>query len=212
MKSKVVDITLSLQDSLPGFEKQVVKSMDEDGWNATELKIYSHAGTHMDAPLHFNAGIGTIDKIDPERFVCDCHIIRLPETEESEILTIHSLGEKVESIKESEGIIFNTGWSNFISDPEKYRNRLPRIGRELAEFLVDKKVNLIGVEPPSIAKINDLEEIQEIHKILLAADILILEGICNLHKVQNDFVKLIALPLKIKDGDGAPVRAIILDE
>jgi arylformamidase len=73
-------------------------------------------------------------------------------------------------------------------------------------------VNLIGVEPPSIADVNKLEELQTVHRILLEGDVLIVEGLCNLEAVSKDYVQFLALPLKIGQGDGAPVRAIIIED
>lgn len=186
--------------------------MEKDGWNATELKIYSHAGTHMDAPVHFDINSKTIDQIPAERFLCDCHIVRIPDIEPGGLLTPDCLGDVSGIIKKGQAVIFNTGWSRYHDDPEMYRNKLPRISKELAEWLAMKQVNLVGVEPPSVADVNKTQELREIHRILLEADILILEGLTNLESVKTDFVKLIALPLKIEGGDGAPVRAIIIEK
>jgi len=77
--------------------------------------------------------------------------------------------------------------------------------------MVRKKVNLVGVEPPSVADVNNLEELTEIHRILMEGDVLIIEGLCNLDEVRKNKVQLIALPLKIGDGDGAPARAVIVE-
>lgn len=211
-KSRIIDISLPLKEPMRGFSKSVARTIDKDGWNATELKIYSHAGTHMDAPLHFDINSKTIDQIRPDRFMSDCHIIRIPDIEPCGLLTPDCLGEASAKIKKGQSVIFNTGWSRFHNDPEMYRDKLPRISGDLAVWLAEKEVNLVGVEPPSVADVNKLEELQEIHRILLEADILILEGLTNLESVKTDFAKLIALPLKIEGGDGAPVRAIIIEE
>ncbi|MFW5820685.1 MAG: cyclase family protein [Bacteroidota bacterium] len=209
---RIIDISMPLREPMRGFSKSTARTMERDGWNATELKIYSHAGTHMDAPLHFDVNSKTIDQVPPDRFVCECHIIRIPDIEPGGLLTMDYLADVSEKIKMGQAVIFNTGWSRYHDNPEMYRNKLPRISKDLAEWLALRGVNLIGVEPPSVADVNKLEELQEIHKILLEADILILEGLTNLESVKADFVKLIALPLKIEGGDGAPVRAIIMEE
>lgn len=203
---------MSYNDSMPGFSKLVARSMAEDGWNASDLHIYSHAGTHMDAPAHFDINPTTIDEIPPHRFISDCHIIKVPDSTESQILGLDVLGEKANRIKEMESVIFQTGWSKYYKNKTVYRNKLPRIGAELASWLAKRRVNLVGVEPPSVADVNNLEEIQLIHRILLEANILILEGITNLEAIQKEYVKLLAFPLKIYQGDGAPVRALIIEE
>ncbi|HRX80869.1 MAG TPA: cyclase family protein, partial [Pirellulaceae bacterium] len=68
-------------------------------------------------------------------------------------------------------------------------------------------VALIGVEPPSVADVNNIEEVTEIHRILLGGGIVIVEGLVNLDQLPSK-VEFIALPLKIRGGDGCPVRAI----
>ena len=208
---RIIDITLSLGEPIKGFEKRVSRAIETDGWNASELTIYSHAGTHMDAPVHFGVSKKTIDHFPVERFMCNCHIIRLDGIKPSSLIGPEVIRKIENKIKEGEGIIFHTGWSRRIDDPETYRNLLPRLSEELVLLMVSKKINLVGVEPPSVANVNDIKELQNIHRILFEADIIILEGLCNLDQVRKDYVKLIALPMKIRDGDGAPVRAIIIE-
>ncbi|MFL2540789.1 MAG: cyclase family protein, partial [Candidatus Latescibacterota bacterium] len=92
-----------------------------------------------------------------------------------------------------------------------YREELPRISLALAEFLAAKLVALIGVEPPSVAAVDDLEEVAAVHRTLLGAGVVIVEGLCNLDQLTQEQVTFIALPLKVEDGDGTPVRAIAIE-
>lgn len=209
---RIIDISLPLRDSMRGFRKSVARTMEEDGWNASTLEIYSHAGTHMDAPLHFNVNMTSIDKFPVERLVCPCHIIRLSPVKPKLLITEESLGEATAKAKPGDGIIFHTGWSQYVNDSSSYRDQLPRISTSLARWMVSRGINLVGVEPPSIADVNNLEELQEVHRILMEGDVIILEGICNLEMVRNNLVELVALPLKIEGGDGAPVRAVIIEQ
>jgi len=208
---RIVDISLTLQEPMRGFQKSSAKTIDADGWNASTLEIYSHAGTHMDAPLHFDVGLTTIDELDPKRFICNCHIVRLSKVRKRELITTSHLGEVADRVKAGEGLIFHTGWSRYYKEPDIYRDQLPRISEELARWMVEKRINIVGVEPPSIADVNNIQELQTIHRILMEGDVLILEGLCNLERVILDYVELLALPLKIGQGDGAPVRALIVE-
>ena len=208
---RITDISMTLQEPMRGFRKSVAKTLQQDGWNASTLEIYSHAGTHMDAPLHFEAGETTIDTIPAERLVCMCHIVRIQECAPGMLLTIEHLGPVAQSIQPGEGLIFHTGWSQFAGDPGMYRDQLPRISEQLARWMVAEKINIVGVEPPSVADVNNLEELQSVHRILMEGNVLILEGVCNLENVRVDHVQLVALPLKISGGDGAPVRAVVIE-
>jgi len=59
--SRFIDLTLTMRSGMPGVAWEQSKSVECDGFNARTLHLYSHAGTHMDAQTHFNAGPGTID-------------------------------------------------------------------------------------------------------------------------------------------------------
>ena len=70
---------------------------------------------------------------------------------------------------------------------------------------------MLGVEPPSVADVNNLEEVTRIHRILLKGGVTIIEGLCNLEGITGDKCWLIALPLKIFQGGGAPARVIAIE-
>jgi kynurenine formamidase len=93
-----------------------------------------------------------------------------------------------------------------------YRDALPRISKDLAKWCVSNKVKMLGVEGPSVADVNNLPEVTKIHEILLGGNVTIIEGISNLHVLQRKQVYLIAMPLKIKGGDGAPARVIAMEK
>jgi kynurenine formamidase len=67
-------------------------------------------------------------------------------------------------------------------------------------------------EPSSVDDVNNLEEVTKIHEILLSGGVIIIEGLTNLSNIKRELVDLIALPLKIAQGDGAPTRVIALEE
>ncbi|NJM37109.1 MAG: hypothetical protein HC845_04115 [Akkermansiaceae bacterium] len=56
--SRIIDLTLTLRPGMRGVAWEQAKAIESDGWNARNLHLYSHAGTHMDAQTHFAAGTG----------------------------------------------------------------------------------------------------------------------------------------------------------
>jgi kynurenine formamidase len=92
-----------------------------------------------------------------------------------------------------------------------YRDALPRLSEELARWCVQHRVGLVGVEPPSVADVNNREEITLIHRTLLAGDVIIVEGLANLDLLRDERVLFGAMPLKIEGGDGSPCRAFALE-
>jgi len=206
-----IDVTLTYESGMRGVEFEPARILKKDGWNAKTLHLYSHAGTHMDAPFHFGVNERTIDKILAERFFTTCYVIDLANIQPKTEIRIADLGEVKNELQQGEGLIFRTGWSKFVNEP-KYRDELPGISKELAQWCVEKGAATIGVEPPSVADVSNMELLTEIHRILLGGDIIIVEGLANLDKISKQKVQLVALPLKIKDGDGAPCRAIVIEE
>jgi kynurenine formamidase len=120
------------------------------------------------------------------------------------------LGSLVDSIEPGARLLFRTDWHKRFGTAE-YRNELPRISLELAQWLVKQQVALIGVEPPSVADVNNKQELTEVHQTLFRGNVLIVEGLAHLDQIAAREVEFIALPMKITGGDGSPVRAIAIE-
>lgn len=164
----------------------------------------------MDAPFHFDVNDQTVDEYEVKRFVCDSWVIPI-DAHAKQKLKLEDLGVFADLIGKGDGVVLQTGWSAFVNE-DKYRTELPGIHEDLANCFVEKGINMLAVEPPSIADVMDLDEVTKIHEILLGGDIIIVEGLTNLEALSKEKVKLVALPLKIKDGDGAPARVIAIEE
>ncbi len=207
----IVDLTLTYNNSTTGFNKKTSRTIDADGWNASTLSFYSHCGTHMDAPIHFNVSEQTIDEIPVTDFVGKAWIVDARHIGAKGLIHPEHISKEIqENFKAGDSLVFWTGWSQYVNTP-KYRDELPRISEPMALWCIANKVKMIGVEPPSVADVNNLKEVTKIHQILLAA-VVIIEGLTNLEKLNSDCVELIALPLKIADGDGAPARVIAIEK
>lgn len=208
--ARLIDLTRTLDASVPGFEQQPARRIDVDGWNATTLQLYSHCGTHIDAPVHFGVGTQTVDELPLERCMAQAWLVDLTPTEPKQLLTSDDLGAAKDRVQAGDGVLLRTDWHVRYGQPE-FRDALPRISEELAQWLVERRVGLVGVEPPSVADVNNLEEVTKIHEILFAGDVIIVEGLVNLDAIREPKVRLIALPLKIAQGDGCPVRAVVVE-
>jgi arylformamidase len=209
-----IDLTLAYQKYVAGFDSEPARILEKDGWNATTLHIYSHAGTHMDAPIHFGVNEQTIDQIPLEKFFAKrTWIVKLLDLPLSYLITIEDLLPQLIDFQKGDSIIIRTDWYKRLGiDVENsYRNALPRISTELAYWLVKNEVSILGVEPPSVADVNNMEEVTKIHKILLG-NVIIVEGLCQLDKIKENLVELIALPLKIEGCDGSPCRVIAIEK
>lgn len=209
-ESPWIDLTLRLTPTLAGVATRPARRLETDGWNALTLELYSHCGTHIDAPLHFGVPGPTIDDLPLPKLMGPAWRVSLPALPEGYLIQVDDLGPAATGLQPGEGLLLHTDWSERLGTPA-YRDGLPRISEELAHWCVAHRVNFLGVEPPSIANVNDLPEVTRIHRILLAGQVTIIEGLCQLHRLHSQRVYVIALPLRIGGGDGAPARVIAQD-
>jgi kynurenine formamidase len=165
----------------------------------------------MDAQTHFGAGPGTIDSTPLSRCFGAAHVVSIPGLAPRTVLTVEHLGPLAEKFPAGESLLLRTGWSRHHEDLAVYRDGLPRIGEELARWCVDHRVNMLGVEPPSVADVNDIAEVTAIHVILLKGGVTIVEGLTNLDALSQSRVLFGALPLPVADGDGCPCRAFAIE-
>lgn len=208
--SRIIDLTLPLEAGLRGVEIDPARTIAEHGWNASTLHLYSHAGTHMDAPTHFAVGSRTIDQIPLEGCIGPAWIVDLTGIPPKALIGVNDLGATAQQVRPGEGLLLRTGWSERYREPV-YRDELPRVSLELARWCVEREVRILGVEPPSVADVHNREELTAVHEVLLAGGVIIVEGLAHLDRISANPVTFIALPLKIAGGDGAPVRALAVE-
>ncbi len=204
---RTIDLTLPITNDMPGVEISIAKRLEVEGWNATTLKLYSHCGTHMDAPKHFLPGGDSLDQQALDVLVGPAHVVNLAPAEPRQLLTVADMASVAAYVTPGSRLLFRTDWYHRYGTPA-YRHELPRISLELAEWLVEREVALIGVEPPSVADVNNMEELTSVHQTLFRGKVVIVEGLAHLDQLTSELVEFIALPLKIIGGDGSPVRAI----
>ena len=207
---RIVDLSLTLHHGMRGVEFAPKYTVDDKGWNATTLSLYSHSGTHMDAPVHYNVSREGIDSIPLEHCMGPAHIVDVTAIDSKGLLTPAHVQYLQTKIKKGDGLIFKTGWSAFIDTPQ-YREQAPGLSPELVEWCVLKGIRMLGIDTPSVSDVNNIPLLTRIHKILLAAGIIIVEGLANLDALEKEYVFFMAIPLKLKAMDGSPVRAFAIE-
>jgi kynurenine formamidase len=208
---RYIDLTLPLVPGMRGVAVEPKFTVGREGWNAATWQLYSHAGTHMDAPVHFAAGPATIDQQPLARCIGPAWIARLAPCAPRAWLSVSDLGAIAARFSPGENLLLHTGWSEHVDNPAVYRDELPRISDELARWCVTRRVNMLGVEPPSVADVNNLEEVTRIHRILFEGGVTIVEGLANLDRIVGERVQFAAFPLRLAGGDGSPVRAFAIE-
>jgi len=208
---QLIDLTMPLRPGMRGVEFETARRLDRDGWNALTVHLYSHAGTHMDAPSHFVDGAETIDQVALERCVGKAEVVDLTSLKPRESIMPQHLAGAERRILPGCRLLLHTGWSRNLGK-EDYRTHFPRISLTLAQWLVQRGVVLVGVDCPSVADVNNLEELTAVHRAFLSAGVVIVEDLVNLDLLEGKTFQLIVLPLKLQGGDGSPARAVALVE
>ncbi|MCH1627279.1 arylformamidase [Fredinandcohnia quinoae] len=202
---KIIDISQPLDTNTPEwpgdtpFEFNINWTMEESlSVNVGKMVTSTHMGTHIDAPFHFDNEGKRVHELDLELYVGKARVIEVSGHERIGIEEI-----KDYDLAGIERLLIRTkSWT----DRRQFPKTITYLQPELAPFLADKGIKLVGVDVHSVDPL-DSKELYA-HHSLHQHGIHILEGIILDHVAPGDY-ELIALPLKIVGGDGSPVRAIL---
>ena len=168
-------------------------------------------GTHIDAPSHCHKGLAAVHEVSVDQLCSPCVVIDVSDRAHE------AFGLTVQDIKEFERmygelvagafVIIRTGWDQFWSHPEKYRNdlRFPAVSEEAARYLLEREIAGLGIDTLSPDR---PESGFIVHKLLLGAGKYIVENVANTRMMPAVGGFCIAAPLKIEHGTEAPVRFI----
>ena len=207
----IYDISLTISPTLPtwpgdpGLELVQFESMDQGAHvNVTRISTSVHLGTHVDAPHHFLNDGRTVESLPLDVLTGPCYVIQLPDGVDA--ITAEVL-DRTEITPDMKRILFGTSNSHLWARGEtSFQEDFVAITEDGAEWLVERGVQLVGVDYLSVSPFGDSEPTP---KVLLKAGVVIVEGL-NLSNVMRGFYDLYCLPLKIAGSDGAPARAILI--
>jgi len=214
---KVIDLTLTVSDKIPTFPGSPQPSfipwenVKEDGYNLELLFLSTHTGTHMDAPYHFLEKGVKIHEISLKKLVSEAVLIKSKKKGGESITKtdIQKFEKKHGKIASFSSVIFYTGWQRNLQK-KYYFTKNPGLSVSAAKYLASKKINLVGIDSPSIDLGKDSKF--SVHQIFAKKGILIVENLANLEKIKSSKFHLVVLPLKLKNATGSPVRAIAFVE
>jgi kynurenine formamidase len=108
---RILDLTLPLESTMRGVDVEQVKRLETHGWNATRLSLYSHCGTHMDAPRHFLPEGATIDSQPLGACIGPARLVDLTPVAPRELISVERLGAWREKIRRGDRLLLRTDWS-----------------------------------------------------------------------------------------------------
>lgn len=199
----LIDLTQAIRSNTPVFpgdkttQLDQVRSIEEDGFTNFRLISEMHVGTHLDGPLH---------KISESPFIADLPLNHF--TGKGVLIDVRGENQVVfrESyrtlIPQKNIVLFFSGLSDHFSEKD-YFISYPDLTDELARFLVEQRVKMVGLDWCSPD-----HHPYPIHEILLGNNILILENLTNLDQLlDKPNFEVFAFPLKI-EADSSPVRVV----
>lgn len=210
------DISVSVHPDLPVWEGDppvIIRSASSiergDIANVSSLEIGAHTGTHIDAPVHFVPGRKGIDQLALDTLIGSAYVADLTDVTRE----IH--GQDFEKAKIPQGTVRllckTTNSSLWSKVPSKFDSNFVGISPDGAEWLIEHGIKLVGVDYLGVERFDSVENGAPTHHALLEKEVIIIEGL-DLSSVQAGNYKLVCLPMKIKNSDGAPCRAILEKE
>jgi arylformamidase len=205
------DVSLPLRDSAvvyPGDPPVRVGAHTAiargDPANVSTLALGSHSGTHVDAPSHFLPGADPVDRLPLERLVGPAVVLDL--SRRAGAITPDELAEH--DLAARTRVLLRTGNADLLRRGE-FSPGYRALTLDGARFLLDRGVELVGVDTLSVERFGAADF--PVHRLLLGKGVVIVEGL-DLSEIPAGRYGLVCLPLRLAGLDGAPARAVLIEE
>lgn len=209
---RIYDITVPISAELPVYpgdppiELERIMSLDKgDVANVTRLCCSTHIGTHVDPPSHFISGAMALDELPLEVLIGTARVAYVGDVPAIDVAALERC-----DLNGATRVLFKTRNSSFWPPAEAganvFREDFVYLEPDAARRLVELGVRLVGIDYLSVEKFNFDEPTT--HLVLLGANVIVVEGLALRDVPPGDY-ELFCLPLKIKDGDGAPARVVL---
>lgn len=209
---EVMDFTHLIEAGMPvypGTEPPRLlpaNTYEKDGFRETLLSLYSHTGTHMDAPAHLFADRPSLDALPAEQFVGPALVVDCSDAGEGAVLTTERLRPVRQLADQAAFLLFRTGWDRYWGTPA-YFGEYPVIGPDVADYLLRSGKRGVGLDTIGVDAIRNAD--LPLHRQLLGPGrMVIIENLTGLDRAEGGLFTLCALPLHVSNADGAPVRAV----
>ena len=203
---KVIDLTYLVEEGMtvyPDTEPPILaqaNTIEKDLFCETKLTMYSHTGTHIDAPAHVILGRTSLDDLPAEQFVGKAVVIDC-----TDVTGEISRSRIPDIARDADFLLFYTGWGKHWGKDE-YFEGYPTVSEEIIDFLLEGNFKGVGLDTISLDPVGSLH----LHRKLFSKDLVIIENLTNLELCGDGLFDFACLPLKFKHSDGAPCRAVAL--
>jgi kynurenine formamidase len=204
---RIVDLTATLRTGLPIYpgdppvEVAPACTVETDGFAVARLALSDQAGTHVETQAHFLAGGRTLDQEPLARFIGAASVVNVP----CGPITVGDLEPATARLTRTRRVLLRSGYRprGGIDPHDPAR---PRLGLPALRWLVDRRLELLGIDAFDFDGAPDYAG----HRLLLAHDVLIVEGLVGLEALPAGDVMLYVVPLRLEGTGAAPCRAFAL--
>ena len=210
---KVIDLSHDIVSDMmvfPGDPKvQICQacSILEHGLAVSSLSLGSHSGTHIDAPSHFLADQYSLSDFGVGDFVARGVVINCSHKKALEAITLDDIKSYLKDFQQGDFALFYTGFGKYFGS--EYYFKHPYLDIETVNTLLDLGVRAFLMDTLSPDQFGD--ENFPVHYAILEQNAIIGENFTNLDEINFTKPLISILPMKLKDGDGAPIRAVAID-
>jgi arylformamidase len=176
-----------------------------------------HNGTHIDAPRHAIENGYPIDRTPLESLVKKAVLVTLPEKGPNSTISVKDIVNSGVGFGPDVVPIIHTGWTEKMWGKPGFWEQIPYFEQGVGDFFAEKKVSAVGLDifpekPVWRVPLDPGEVWMANHIALLQKGIAIIQFLTNMSRIGKDPFSIVALPLKIRGGDGSPARVIALVE
>ncbi|HEY8438560.1 MAG TPA: cyclase family protein [Candidatus Limnocylindrales bacterium] len=183
--------------------------------NAARLALYSHSGTHVDTPWHFNPDGPAASQLPIESFVFDAPRVIDVAAGERALIGAEALAPHADVVAEADLLMIRTGWgANRETEPKRFAAEGPMLHPDAARWLIGHpRLRAIATDAVSIGAIWNLPQTVETHHVLTGVGrtdgrfVLIYEDVRLIPEV-GEAVRVFAWPLFIEGSDGSPITMV----
>jgi kynurenine formamidase len=223
----VIDLTHTMSPDFPtffgvaGIELQKQFDLKKDGFNLNWWRIIEHAGTHMDAPIHFSDTGATVDKIGVDALVVPLAVVdvaaKAAQNSDYQLsrADLAAWERRHGRLPTNCCLAMQSGWARHASDAAKYTGKdatgfhFPGIAPDAAEWML-KERRVAGLAVDTLSLDHGASKDFKTHSLWLPAGRWGLENVANLDKVPAAGATLVVGIAKVKDATGGPARLIAL--
>lgn len=174
-------------------------------WRVTDLHLGTHSGTHVDSASHYLAEGKTIDQYPLTRFIVPGIVVPTAGLFDDQEISEELIVDGLKELPKGGAVLIRTEWDQYWKTDRYLRHPYLSTGATLQ--LAEAGAGLVGIDALNVD--STVQSTDHAHRLLMEEDILIIENLAHLNKLDPGKVYQFSfLPIRLLGVDGSPVRAV----